>query len=76
MDNRNNVCGVTPIYLTMRLVGEGGAGGEGPRGGENGRAPVGSVGEQVGYAECPADERNRSAVTVAGMVFTDGRSDG
>ena len=61
IDNRNNVCGVSPIYLTMRTVEGGGAGGE-----EN-RNSV--WGERYGYAECPADERNTSAVTVAGMVF-------
>lgn len=58
IDNRYNVCGVSPIYLTMRMVGAGG---------EAGRH--GLFGEQYGYAECPADERNTSAVTVAGMVF-------
>jgi predicted class III extradiol MEMO1 family dioxygenase len=46
----NNVCGVAPIYLTLRLLGD-------------------AVGEQAGYAVCPADEQDTSAVTVTGMVF-------
>jgi AmmeMemoRadiSam system protein B len=50
VENRNNVCGVAPIYLTMRLLGK-------------------SRGEPAGYAICPADERNTSVVTVAGMMF-------
>ena len=48
--DRNNVCGVTPIYLTMRLLGD-------------------IKGEQAGYATCPADEEDTSAVTVTGMLF-------
>ncbi len=50
VENRNNVCGVAPIYLTLRLLGQ-------------------SRGEPAGYAVCPADERNTSVVTVAGMMF-------
>ena len=48
--DRNNVCGVSPIYLTLRLLGE-------------------PLGERAGYAICPADEQNTSAVSVCGMVF-------
>jgi AmmeMemoRadiSam system protein B len=48
--NRNNVCGVAPIYLAMQLL-------------DN------LPGEQWGYATCPADEQDASAVTVTGMMF-------
>jgi hypothetical protein len=50
VNDGNNVCGVSPIYLTMRLLGN-------------------VTGEKVGYATCPADEHNTSAVTVSGVVF-------
>ncbi len=56
VDNRNNVCGVSPIYLTMRMV-------------EQDRPNGGLVGRQFGYASCPADDADTSAVTVAGMIF-------
>jgi AmmeMemoRadiSam system protein B len=50
----NNVCGVAPIYLTLQLLQQlGGA----------------VTGEAAGYASCPADDRNSSAVTVGGMLF-------
>ncbi|MEZ4656603.1 MAG: AmmeMemoRadiSam system protein B [Caldilineaceae bacterium] len=50
----NNVCGVSPIYLTMRLL----------------EALNGSVrGAQVAYATCPADAQNTSVVTVGGVLF-------
>lgn len=49
--DRNNVCGVAPIYLSLSVLGA-------------------VTGEQVGYATCPADEQNTSAVTVCGMLFT------
>src|SRR5690606_38174572 len=52
--DRNNVCGVAPIYLTLQLL-------------ERIAGPV--AGEAAGYAVCPADERNTSAVTVGGMLF-------
>lgn len=53
--NRTNVCGVAPIYWMMRLL-------------ENGHGrPI--SGEQTGYAVCPADNENRSAVTIGGMIF-------
>ncbi len=48
--NRNNVCGVAPIYLAMQLLGD-------------------LPGEQWGYATCPADDNDTSAVTVTGMMF-------
>ncbi|RIK40832.1 MAG: AmmeMemoRadiSam system protein B [Chloroflexi bacterium] len=48
--DRNNVCGVTPLYLTLRTLGQ-------------------VRGEEVAYAICPADETERSVVTVCGMVF-------
>ncbi len=49
--DRNNVCGVTPIYLMLRLLGDD------------------VRGELHGYASCPADAEDASAVTVCGMVF-------
>ena len=48
--DRNNVCGVAPIYLALHLLGN-------------------PPGEQWGYATCPADEADTSAVTVTGMSF-------
>ena len=55
VDNTNNVCGVSPLYLTLRLL-------------ENGHnRPV--QGEQFGYAVCPADPHDTSVVTIAGMTF-------
>lgn len=48
--NRHNVCGVTPGYLALKLMGR-------------------VTGQLTGYASCPADEADRSAVTVAGVVF-------
>jgi AmmeMemoRadiSam system protein B len=53
--DRNNVCGVAPIYLTMSLT----------------TRLVGQVtGELAGYATCPADPYDTSTVTVGGMLFT------
>lgn len=49
-EDRNNVCGVAPIYLTMQLLGN-------------------RPGLPAGYATCPADDQETSAVTVAGMLF-------
>ena len=48
--DRNNVCGVSPIYLTLRLLGA-------------------TQGELHGYASCPADNNDTSAVTICGMIF-------
>ncbi len=48
--NSYNVCSVTPIYLTLRLLGR-------------------VTGALCGYASCPADANDRSAVTVCGMLF-------
>ena len=53
--NANNVCGVSPIFLTMELL-------------ANGRTTA-LRGEQFGYATCPADDANTSVVTVCGVVF-------
>ncbi len=50
VNNRNNVCGVAPIYLAMQLLRN-------------------LPGEQWGYATCPADDNDTSAVTVTGMMF-------
>ena len=51
----NNVCGVAPIYLTMRTL-------------ETGH-PTALRGQHIGYATCPADEQGTSVVTVGGMLF-------
>ncbi len=56
VDNCNNVCGVSPIYLTMRMI-------------EQDRPNGDLVGQPFGYASCPADDADTSAVTVAGMIF-------
>jgi MEMO1 family protein len=51
--DRHNVCGVAPIYLTLRYLGQ-----------------QGHVdGIPAGYASCPADEADTSAVTIGGMIF-------
>lgn len=48
--DRYNVCGVAPIYLTLRYLGA-------------------VDGIPAGYASCPADDANTSAVTIGGMIF-------
>ncbi|MCB0044067.1 MAG: AmmeMemoRadiSam system protein B [Caldilineaceae bacterium] len=53
--NARNICGLAPVYLTLRLLEE------------PSRQPL--HGEQFGYAVCPADPQNTSVVTVAGMTF-------
>lgn len=50
----NNVCGVSPIYLTMALL-------------ENLYGPM--KGTLTGYQVCPADNVDTSVVTVGGIVF-------
>jgi AmmeMemoRadiSam system protein B len=48
--DQHNVCGVAPIYLTLRLLGS-------------------VEGIPTGYATCPADNENTSAVTVGGFIW-------
>jgi MEMO1 family protein len=55
VDDRNNVCGLPPIYLALRLLD-----------GAEGRHVSGL---QVGYDRCPADEQDSSFVTVGGIVL-------
>jgi len=55
VQDRNNVCGVTPGYLTLKILE--GMGGEGVRG------------QRLAYDICPADEADTSAVTIGGFVF-------
>ena len=55
VQDANNVCGVAPIYLTMRTLGAAQA------------TPL--RGHHIGYATCPADEQGTSVVTVGGMIF-------
>lgn len=54
VQDRNNVCGVMPIYLTMKLLE---------------RTQDTLRGQVTGYASCPADAHNTSAVTIAGVTF-------
>lgn len=55
VQDANNVCGVAPIYLTMRTLGA--------------AHPAAVRGQHIGYAACPADEQGTSVVTVGGMIF-------
>lgn len=55
VQDANNVCGVSPIYLTMRTLGV--------------THGTDLRGQHVGYATCPADDHGTSVVTVGGMVF-------
>lgn len=57
----NNVCGVSPIYLTLRLLES--------DGGSGGTASGAAVGERCGYAVCPADEDQTSVVSVCGVAL-------
>ena len=59
VEDRNNVCGVAPIYLTMQIL-------------KAMDAEVGAEvsGTQTGYAVCPADATNTSVVTVGGVIFS------
>jgi len=57
----NNVCGVTPIYLTMRLLSN-------LKAAEN--AIQGLTGTAVAYDTCPADDTNTSVVTIGGILFS------
>jgi AmmeMemoRadiSam system protein B len=50
VEDHYNVCGMTPIYLALRLLGPGQA-------------------ECTGYALCPADEADTSAVSICGVVI-------
>ena len=52
--DRRNICGLPPIYLTLRLLG-----------GLEGRVH----GELTGYGRCPADAANTSFVSVCGVAF-------
>lgn len=55
--DKNNVCGVPPIYLMLRILG-----------GQSDASQV--AGELVGYDRCPADERGSSLVSICGILFT------
>lgn len=59
--DHNNVCGVTPIYLTMRLLSM-------LKAAEN--AAEGLAGTAVAYDTCPADDTNTSVVTISGILFS------
>jgi len=48
--DRNNVCGLPPIYMALRFLGD-------------------VRGAAVAYDQCPADDRNTSWVSVAGLVW-------
>ncbi len=55
VQDRNNVCGMTPFYLGLSLM-------ERIR-----QQPV--QGRVTGYDRCPADDHNTSAVTVCGVIY-------
>jgi AmmeMemoRadiSam system protein B len=48
--DRRHVCGLPPIYLALRLLGD-------------------ARGEPAGYALCPADTKEMSFVTIAGVIL-------
>ena len=56
VQDANNVCGVSPIYLTLRLLAA-----------QNGQSPL--YGTPRGYAVCPADPNQTSVVTVCGVTL-------
>ncbi len=49
-EDRNNVCGVAPIYHTLQIL-------------------TPTIGQQWGYAVCPADEQQTSVVTISGITL-------
>jgi AmmeMemoRadiSam system protein B len=49
--DRRKVCGLSCIYLALRLLGKG------------------VQGHLVDYAQCPADERGTSVVSIAGLLW-------
>ncbi|MCS7061217.1 MAG: AmmeMemoRadiSam system protein B [Anaerolineae bacterium] len=54
IDNRNNVCGTAPIYLTLKAL----------------EAAQGDIaGHARSYAHCPADEEGTSIVSICGIVL-------
>jgi len=55
VQDANNVCGLAPIYLTLRTL--------------NANPATPLRGYPTGYATCPADEDGTSVVTVGGMIF-------
>jgi len=59
--DRNNVCGVTPIYLTMRLL---------EMLNHNDSVFDKLIGSSVAYDTCPADEMDTSVVTIGGVLFS------
>jgi len=48
--NRHRICGLPPIYLALRILGQ----------------PQGTV---AGYAQCPADSRGTSLVSICGILL-------
>lgn len=50
VENKNRVCGFSPIYLLMQYLGS-------------------TEGVQVAYDQCPADEKNTSLVSIAGILL-------
>jgi AmmeMemoRadiSam system protein B len=54
VQDANNVCGLAPIYLTLRTL-------------DTHHAPL--RGHLTGYATCPADEDGTSVVTIGAMIF-------
>ncbi len=54
--DRNNVCGTTPVYHTLRLLHA-----------LHGEHAVEGI--HTGYQQCPADGRNSSTVSICGVVW-------
>ncbi len=73
VQDANNVCGVSPIYLTLRLLAAAAAGsqpgGSQPSGSQPDGARLRLYGTPHGYAVCPADEAQTSVVTVCGVTL-------
>jgi len=66
----NNVCGTTPIYLALRSMMDAAASETDSTMLSAPSALTPQVrGERVGYAICPADDAGTSVVTVAGVFF-------
>lgn len=59
--DQNNVCGVTPIYLTMRLLAA-------LNRDEAGASKL--SGDVIAYDTCPADNMDTSVVTIGGVLFS------
>jgi AmmeMemoRadiSam system protein B len=55
--DRNNVCGIPPLYIALRLL-------------QADRRYSSVQGDLVAYDRCPADEQSTSLVSICGIVFS------